>query len=410
MNLMLRKVLLEVISGESQHTSVERLFSLCKSLASRFLSGRYTSIRSIPGSSKQIDDLAADFVADIFQRDENGYYPLLTRYFSGIDLHEASEEIVLSELRRLVVSKVRDNLYRYQKSNDPGLHKIIRGLKQVCAGAHRLDGLRLINGFVEIDDEFDQNKPEISDDLLEIRLGSILKRHQSIRKIVQELMQTLNRQDDHVPRIELVRLAMAIRNAESSLEVSTVDFPEEQLLPNPDELAVFAVNAGQKVMDKLGIPAVLQNPVSFNTLNGGGETPDNQDSDNSIENLALEKPLHVQNRSFLGNGIQNTTTDDKAFNRSIGNHQKTENPWSKLPANDYKIPDCLLIHASVEAILEEYCGEFTRHRTHFEIISGLIPGLDYAIWRSVHRKRFEYLLKLTRSHFLSAIKKELGVR
>jgi hypothetical protein len=251
---MLRKILCELTRGGAGKASADKLFEICKPLAQVFLSSQYWSLRSVPGHSRQIEDLACDFVADIFERDESGYYPQIARFFSDLAIEVVPEEVLLSELRRLVFNKVRDNLYRYQKAHDPGLHRIIRGLKIACTEA---GDLHHKNGSIVLENDATRGKPEISFELLEIKLCRILKRHQSIRNVLQELMQMLVDQQEHSPRIELIQLAMAIRNVEFYLETEVTDAAQDDILPGPNELESFAVMAGQKVMDKLGLVSPL---------------------------------------------------------------------------------------------------------------------------------------------------------
>jgi hypothetical protein len=393
---MFRKLLCELTKGGAGADSADKLFAICKTLAQVFLSSQYWSLRSVPGHSRQIEDLACDFVADIFERDESGYFPQIARFFSDLAIEVVPEEVLLSELRRLVFNKVRDNLYRYQKAHDPGLHRIIRGLKIACTEA---DDLHHKNGSIVLENDATRGKPEISFELLEIKLCRILKRHQSIRNVLQELMQMLVDQQEHSPRIELIQLAMAIRNVEFYLETEVTDAAQDDILPGPNELESFAVMAGQKVMDKLGLVSPLGKFMFKTGANGSdwwrteyGETDCHHSNGLSQQNGV----------SAYGNGSSERTHQNSGHQKG---DEVSPSPYVSLEG---KLPDTLLIHAAVLVVLDEYCSAFSKQRTQFELVSELVPGLDYTKWRSNYRKRFEYLLKLTRGKFIEILRRELN--
>jgi hypothetical protein len=345
---MISNLLCDTLKNNPVTKSADRLFYVCRSIAIGFLCGKTNALRHVPGQTLGIEDLATDFIADLFEKDDNGRFPQFEKYFRDVIFEKTPDEVLISELRRLVFSKIRDNLYRYQKAHDPGLHKIIRNLKLSCKELNTINGVLLTDGVIYFQNSSDAGdpRPEISDELLEIRLCSMLKKHQSIRKILEALMKSFQNQDDHAPSVSLLRLAIAIRNASHYLEVQPPDNEDNQPLFNHEEISVFADEAAQKVLHKLGYQGFL---------NGLGAT---------------STPLKIS-----------------------------------LPTK--MIPDVLLVRACKQAILEEYCSEYSRQRTHFEIVSELVPDLEYTSWRADHRKRFEYLLKLTRINFLSAARKEL---
>ncbi len=74
-------------------------------------------------------DVAYDCIADLFRQDDAGRLFQLKAYFDGIEIDAASDEELLSHLRRLVFSMVNQGMFRIYNELDPVLGKIIRNIK-----------------------------------------------------------------------------------------------------------------------------------------------------------------------------------------------------------------------------------------------------------------------------------------
>ncbi|MFO7846740.1 MAG: hypothetical protein R6V27_09285, partial [Balneolaceae bacterium] len=55
---------------------------------------------------ENLEDLAWDFIADLFQKNEGGELIVLAEYFKGRNLESLTDGDIQMELRRLVSSKV----------------------------------------------------------------------------------------------------------------------------------------------------------------------------------------------------------------------------------------------------------------------------------------------------------------
>ncbi|MEX0599362.1 MAG: hypothetical protein WD423_05590 [Rhodothermales bacterium] len=85
-----------------------------------------------------VEDLAMDSIAELFERSDDGRFPVLRTYLNmnaDVDLKSSAEVSVA--LRRLVFSKVNENLFRRYHEADGNLSRIIRNVK---------DGTRINNG------------------------------------------------------------------------------------------------------------------------------------------------------------------------------------------------------------------------------------------------------------------------
>jgi hypothetical protein len=79
--------------------------------------------------NERLEDLAWDFIADLFEKDDENMLSTFCQYFNEESLVQMDETDVQSELRKLVFTKVDDNIFRAVGEKDPSLRKIIRNLK-----------------------------------------------------------------------------------------------------------------------------------------------------------------------------------------------------------------------------------------------------------------------------------------
>ena len=89
---------------------------------------------------EDVDDLAIDAIAGLFERDDRGGSPELRRYFADRDLAATDPSAVEQDLRRLVLGTVSDWLFETYRSADRSLSNLIRALKRA---ADSLDDVHL---------------------------------------------------------------------------------------------------------------------------------------------------------------------------------------------------------------------------------------------------------------------------
>jgi len=81
---------------------------------------------------EDVDDLALDAIADLFERDAQGRFPELRRYFDEGPLEDRPPKALLEDLRRLVQSAVTDWLFEAYRAADRSLSNQIRSLKRAA--------------------------------------------------------------------------------------------------------------------------------------------------------------------------------------------------------------------------------------------------------------------------------------
>lgn len=124
----LRTTVQSVISTAPDRSAVTHLVEASHRLALAYLIKKRQSSRlqaSLFGVD--LEDLALDSIADLFHR-ERGQFVVLQTYFEGQSSLETEEEVAVA-LRRLVFSKVNENLFRRYHEVDGNLSRVIRNVK-----------------------------------------------------------------------------------------------------------------------------------------------------------------------------------------------------------------------------------------------------------------------------------------
>jgi hypothetical protein len=124
------RLIRSVISDQPDDASVQEFFGLCRKIARTHLLIRSRGARSYQNIfGLEMDDLATDAVAELFQRNTGGVFVQLRSYFESVELEELSAPAVLAHLRRLVCSKVNNHLMTLHAEHDPSFWKILRNCK-----------------------------------------------------------------------------------------------------------------------------------------------------------------------------------------------------------------------------------------------------------------------------------------
>lgn len=160
---------------------------------------------------ERLEDLAWDFIAELFAKDNKGCLVKLQEYFDDISLEDLDHSELTIELRKLVFTKVEDNIFRAVGEKDPSLRKIIRNLKLAirdCDSDHRVN---YEQGFIIVDKNVSDNLPVMPSEFMQIRLSSRLEDKMQIPDILTEVIDVLLKQESYQKKISLVSLASVIR-------------------------------------------------------------------------------------------------------------------------------------------------------------------------------------------------------
>ena len=211
----LRFNLTSVLAGTHVPRQLDEVILLCHSLALSAISGKLSAGKINPHFLGLKDsDLAYDCIADLFQRDDGGAVLQLKAYFESFSIDNASDELLLAQLRRLIFARVNQGLFRIYNEADPALGKILRNIKLAILS---------LQNFVETE-KFGETyvMPSLCDPLFELReidqesferlLRNVCKGNERIPEILAKLCSSLRRQEECSRAVRLMSVAYAIRS------------------------------------------------------------------------------------------------------------------------------------------------------------------------------------------------------
>jgi len=113
------------------------LVALCHSMAAAALRRRIMPAMldaGVHGTSYR--DLAYDCIAELFEQGDDGELMQIRAYFQGIDRAAATDDQLLTHLRRIVFSKVNHGIVRFYSEADPELGRILRNIRLSVQALH----------------------------------------------------------------------------------------------------------------------------------------------------------------------------------------------------------------------------------------------------------------------------------
>ena len=119
----------DMISATPRRENIQRYVELAHAFAEASLrTSRFHRSAELGISSRS--DLALDAISDLFERDVEGRFIRLIRYFEDQDYRSCDERELWTLNRRLIAGTVSDALFRNYRESDPSLARIIRNLKR----------------------------------------------------------------------------------------------------------------------------------------------------------------------------------------------------------------------------------------------------------------------------------------
>ena len=211
----LKAILSAVLLQEQTHTQLNHLIGVAHTLARVFIRTKVTeTLRHARFQSLDYSDIAYDCIGDLFQQDGKGNLVQLEAYFRGIDFSNASEEDLLSNLRRLVFSKVNQNIFRIYNESDPSLGRIIRNIKLAIQS---LGNFELVTRFDEScmappGCDAQEHLPVFERDELEVKLRETARGTETIPQLLAQLSLALRQQTERSRLVPLVSVALVFRS------------------------------------------------------------------------------------------------------------------------------------------------------------------------------------------------------
>jgi len=204
-----------ILNGKLSLLDLDNFVALCHSLAIVAVRTRISSyVLRTKIREESHSDVAYDCIAELFQQDDKGHLVQLKAYFEGLPWEEASDELLLTHLRRLVFSKVNHGIYRIYQAADPTLSKILRNVK---VAIQNLNNFTLVERFGEhlicptqCDPLEHLTLPGYHD--LEIAISRTCNGSENIPTLLARLSRYLREQNDHCRMAPLIITASVFRS------------------------------------------------------------------------------------------------------------------------------------------------------------------------------------------------------
>lgn len=209
----LRGTLKKCINTSYNRRDIHYLITTCHKLALSYVIMKSKSHKSYFLKEDCKSDLAWDFIAEIFQKDDFGNFTLLQSYFDSVDIDGFKDHELFIELRKLVFTKVDDGIFRYYGERDPSLKKIIRNLKLSVRNSDFRHKVQYEDGFIVVPNDEVQELPSMPEDFLRIKLCFRLEEQMQIPDILNQVVNILQDQSEYRNRFSLVILAKIIRES-----------------------------------------------------------------------------------------------------------------------------------------------------------------------------------------------------
>ncbi len=253
MGMDLRLLLQSAISSSPDETDVRRLVLTCRNIALVFLrkkSGRGRLFLDF--SLLNLEDLAWDSVADLFNRDESGALIQIKAYFDGIDLAQSSEEVLLSHLRRLVFSRVNQSIFRIYSEADPGLSKIIRNIKLAIQSLRNFVPLERFGEQCLVpalcDPHFHLPRMERQD--LAVYFGPLLSPADTDPEMLSKVSKALREQADFSRVVHVVALAQLFRTVYETPQISQKASNDVEQKLEVEDMENLIANVGESIREE----------------------------------------------------------------------------------------------------------------------------------------------------------------
>lgn len=232
----LRAQLASVLSDSPLPSHIRGFIETCHAMAVVCLRGRLRSDNHHPSTTGlTIEDIAIDCLASLFERTTGGEFRLLRHYYEAARWDRLSDPELLSCTRRLVFSRVHQELCRLWKQGDPSLQKLLRNFKNALRTNHRLVIRRVGHDawlFIRTSVDEPVILPEMSAEYFEAHLAPRLQTGMSMRQVTGAVVTVLDEQGWYRKGLPLISVALGIRNCFVRLgppeSEEKEDFPDDR--------------------------------------------------------------------------------------------------------------------------------------------------------------------------------------
>lgn len=207
-----------VLSGTCTPAQASAFINLCHKFALAYL--RASGVRSgyeARSVGISLDQLAFDAIADLFARDPEGSFHQLRRYFERLgSFGDLSEDQVVSALRRLIFSVVKNHRYRTFQQTSPSLARISRNVK-LALKKHPLLRLTRQHGMpavsLRVQPKRREGLPELPIEFLIAEFFAGGHRETNLRRILDTLAGVFQEQELYAGSVHLVQACELVQTA-----------------------------------------------------------------------------------------------------------------------------------------------------------------------------------------------------
>lgn len=223
--MQLRESIRQILSAHPTPAASTPFIDLTRRMASLYLSKRIRTGTLHPEFfGLTPDDLAIDCIGPLFERDARGQFVQLQSYYTSVVWESLSDVELLAATRRIVFSKVHQQLTRLYKDHDPSLEKVLRNLRNaIKSGTTLQEERRGAELWVYLPTESSSQRllPEMPWAFLEGELTGYLHEGTSLRDIVSQVARVFENQSIYRRSFPLTSLAMLLRMAYSRMNSET---------------------------------------------------------------------------------------------------------------------------------------------------------------------------------------------
>lgn len=265
----IRETITHCLDSCESRNELQTLIQFCHARALSYLRMKASSSSLYMIRGERLEDIAWDFIADIFEKNETGELVKLQEYFSGLDVESFTEKKTRIELRKLIFTKVEDNIFRSLGKRDPSLRKIIRNLKLAIRDKSCAPSASYQNGRLILEEQEFQTLAVMPSEFMRMKLCSKLNEKMQIPEILVEVIDVLLNQNEYQKEFPLVPLASIIRETyvhlnESSSETRELPNVEQDMFQSDFEN--FLDKSVQKTKKKTGISYVEKGKLDRDEL------------------------------------------------------------------------------------------------------------------------------------------------
>ncbi|MDX1641906.1 MAG: hypothetical protein R3220_09435 [Balneolaceae bacterium] len=265
----MREIVCGCLEESADRKELKALIDICHTMALAYLRMKASSRKLYMIRGERLEDLAWDFIADLFEKNEDGELVKLQEYFENSAIDQLSDHEIKIELRKLVFTKVEDNVFRSFGENDPSLRKIIRNLKLAIRNNDCQNCVCYDDGNIITEENGNQRLPVMPSEFMQMKLSSRLGEKMQIPEILIEVINILEDQEQYQKRFSLVTLAAIIRETfvhfnESRTKVNQKPFAERYLLNG--EFEEILDKSSEKVRTTTGIKYVEKGKITKQEL------------------------------------------------------------------------------------------------------------------------------------------------